>query len=124
MGHIGDITIEFNQDETLTVHLAYDMITGRYGGAGEGIWNAAGTFFTANFMIKITDEEQPITFSLYGVTILASITQLYELSGSFFSVLGACDIIDPNYTFSEKEKINCWFFGACSSEPIRRITLH
>ena len=123
MRHIGEITMGFYQDEAMKVH--FNVNTGCFGGGGEGTWNVRNSFFTANFMVNINDEEQEIVFSISGMTILTSMSLLSESTNpnAYFSVLGSGEIIDPECALSEKEKMKFWCFGVCSLDQIR-IILH
>ena len=121
--YVGDIVIEFYPDETIKALLPYNFDTGRLGGRGEGTWNARNSFFTANFMVTLNDEEQEISFSISGMTMRTSITSLSKSPKKYFSVLGTGEIIDPECALSEKEKMNFWYFGVFTSDPIR-IMLH
>jgi len=120
--YVGDIVIEFYPDETIKVLLPYNFDTGRSGGRGEGTWNARNSFFTANFTVNLYDEEQEIAFSLSGMSMRASITSLSKSPKKYISVLGTGKIIDPECALSEEEKMNFWYFGVSTSDPIRIIS--
>ena len=122
--YVGDIVIEFYPDETIKVLLPYNFDTGRLGGRGEGTWNARNSFFTANFMVTLNDEEQEISFSISGMTMRTSITSLSRSPKKYFSVLGTGEIVDPECALSEEEKTNVWCFGVFTSDSIRNMLLN